>query len=382
MVEAVILTCLILLFIGYAVLIGKYRNWFLQVKPFIWKEVSYEVKFTVIIPARDEEAIIKACLTSVLNQDYPHDLYEVIVIDDHSTDNTAGIVRSLQNRYANLRLIQLQDVLQGQQLNSYKKKAIEYAIGQAKGDWIVTTDADCLVTEKWLQSFSAFIVERKAIFVAAPVKYINTRSFVSVFQCLDFITLQGITAAAVHNNFHSMCNGANLAYSKKAFYEVGGFAGIDDIASGDDMLLMHKIYKRYPTGIGFLLSRNAVVATKPMPTWKSFFNQRIRWASKAEKYDDKRIFWVLVLVYVFNLSFVALPVVSFWYPSLWLYWGMLLVAKTLIELWFIYPVALFFKEEKLLRWFPLMQPVHVLYTVTAGWLGKFGKYTWKGRQVT
>lgn len=379
---AVVILIIATLLAGYAFLIENYRRWFLAIHPFTsFQEVAPAIKFSVIIPARDEEKIIASCLQSVLKQNYPSILFEVIVIDDHSADNTVGIVQALQKEHANLRLIQLEKLLQGRQLNSYKKKAIEYAVGQASADWIVTTDADCIASPNWLSTFNAFINNNNSVFVAAPVKFINVGSFVSIFQCLDFMTLQGITAAAVHHNFHSMCNGANLAYSKKVFIEVGGFAGIDNIASGDDMLLMHKIYKKHPTRVNFLMSSYSVVETLPMPTWKAFFNQRIRWASKADKYDDKRIFWVLVFVYVFNLSFIIVPALSIWYPALSLIWLAMLVAKTLIELRFIYPVALFFRQQKLLWWFPVMQPVHILYTIAAGWLGKFGKYTWKGRSV-
>lgn len=377
----VVILIIVALLAGYAFLIENYRRWFLAIEPFTPSEKVAAIKFSVIIPARNEEEIIASCLQSVLKQNYPADLFEVIVIDDHSADNTAAIMQTLQKQYANLRLIQLEKLLQGRQLNSYKKKAIEYAVGQASGDWIVTTDADCIVSTNWLNTFNAFIKNRNSVLVAAPVKFINVGSFVSVFQCLDFMTLQGITAASVHHNFHSMCNGANLAYSKKVFTEVGGFTGIDNIASGDDMLLMHKIYKKHPTQIHFLLSTNSVVETLPMPSWKAFFNQRIRWASKADKYNDRRIFWVLVLVYVFNLSFIMVLVLSIRYPALLLVWLAMLVAKTLIELRFIYPVALFFKQQKLLWWFPVMQPFHILYTIVAGWLGKFSKYTWKGRMV-
>ncbi|MEJ7683726.1 MAG: glycosyltransferase family 2 protein [Segetibacter sp.] len=154
------------------------------------------------------------------------------------------------------------------------KKAIELAIERAKGDWIVTTDADCIVTKDWLLNFNNFTRQYNSVFVAAPVKFINTGSFVSIFQCLDFMSLQGITAASVHHGFHSMCNGANLAYNKKAFYEVGGFNGIDNIASGDDMLLMHKIYVRYKKQVHFLFSQSSIIETKPMETWKAFYQSK------------------------------------------------------------------------------------------------------------
>ena len=188
-----------------------------------------------------------------------------------------------------------------------------------------------------------------------------------------------------------MCNGANLAYTKKAFEEVGGFAGIDNIASGDDMLLMHKIYKQWPDKVMFLKSKAAIVQTTPVNSIKEFFNQRIRWASKADKYDDKRIFAVLLLVYIVNVLLLALPVIAVFdnvqysmfnvQCSMIGVWLLLLLLKTLVELLFLYPVAKFFNKQSMLWLFPLMQPFHIIYTVIAGWLGKFGSYSWKERKV-
>jgi cellulose synthase/poly-beta-1,6-N-acetylglucosamine synthase-like glycosyltransferase len=316
-----------------------------------------------------------------LNQSYPLHLFEVIVVDDYSTDKTPRVVQSLQKQFSNLRLLQLEKVLGNIVLNSYKKKAIEVAIQQASGDWIVTTDADCLVAKEWLSNFDSFIKQNNSVFVSAPVKFFNTGSFVSIFQCLDFISLQGVTAASVYHGFHSMCNGANLAYKKQAFYEVEGFKGIDNIASGDDMMLMHKIYVKYKKQVHFLFSQTSIVETPPMETWKAFINQRIRWASKADKFNDIRIFAALVFIYLFNLSFVFLPLAAIWNKNVWWYWLTAIAVKTIIELRFMVPVAKFFNEEKLLWWFPVMQPFHIIYTVVAGWLGKFGKYSWKGRVV-
>ena len=192
-----------------------------------------------------------------------------------------------------------------------------------------------------------------------------------------------------------MCNGANLAYTKKAFEAVGGFTGIDTIASGDDMLLMHKIYKLYPDKVMFLKSKEAIVQTAPVNSVKDFFNQRIRWASKAEKYDDKRIFAVLFLVYLFNVLLLVLPLISIFintsfrisiHPFTFVFtvfelWLFLLIFKTIAELVFLIPVAKFFGKRRLLWLFPLMQPFHILYTIIAGWLGKFGSYSWKERKV-
>ncbi len=146
----------------------------------------------------------------------------------------------------------------------------------------------------------------------------HERGLLTLFQSLDFITLQGITAASVYKRFHSMCNGANLAYEKSAFIEVNGFEGIDSIPTGDDMLLMHKIYMRYPEQVFYLKSKEAIVQTEPEYSWKSFFNQRIRWASKADRYQDRRIIAVLALVYAVNVCFLVLGIASFW-KSTWFF---------------------------------------------------------------
>jgi cellulose synthase/poly-beta-1,6-N-acetylglucosamine synthase-like glycosyltransferase len=335
---------------------------------------------TVIIPARDEEENIGALLNCLKAQDYPSDLFEVIVIDDHSTDKTPDIVNGMND--PRIHLLSLKDHLSpGERLNSYKKKAIEIAIGQSKGDLIVTTDADCLVTPQWLSLFGSFYQQENPVFMAAPVAYMDETSFLKVFQSLDFMTLQGITGASVHKSVHTMCNGANLAYSKAAFYEVGGFRNIDAIASGDDMLLMHKMYLKYPDRIRFLKSENIIVRTAPMPTWKTFINQRIRWASKADKYDDKRIIWVLAMVYFWNVWFLVTGICSIFIPGLWKTGLIFLGINTIIEMWYLWPVASFFGKKALLWYFPLAEPFHILYTIVAGWLGKFGTYQWKGRQV-
>ncbi|MES2372164.1 MAG: glycosyltransferase [Bacteroidota bacterium] len=376
----VVITAVLLL--AYCLLILVYRHWFLRLPFFeVNTHTQPQTKFSVIIPARNEEENIQNCLKSILEQDYPTELFEVIVINDHSTDQTENIIRSLQQQYDNLQLLNLTDHLDGKQLNAYKKKAIEIAIGQSNGEWIVTTDADCIAGNHWLRLYDAYIQEKKTVFVAAPVMFTNDHSFISVFQLLDFISLQGITAAAVSAGYHTMCNGANIAYCKDVFYEVGQFKGIDNLASGDDMLLMHKVKQKYPAGLGYLFCHGAIVTTAPMPDWKSFFNQRIRWASKADKYKDKKIFWILALVYAVNALLLVLFCWGLFIENGIYNWLVLVIAKTIIELSLMIPVARFYRHIKALLWFPLMQPFHILYTVIAGWLGKFGTYQWKGRQV-
>jgi len=391
----VLVYIIIFLFLLYILLILYYwRSWLSipEFKPQL-SNLAPQTRISVIIAARNEEENIAACLDSISKQLYPQELFELIVVDDHSTDKTAEIVSS--HKAANVKLISLKDWVTDQKLNSYKKKAIETAISQVTGELIVTTDADCIIPKHWLQTLAAFYEQYEPAFIAAPVAIDNSNKYIEFFQALDFMTLQGITGASVFKKKHSMCNGANLAYTKKAFEEVGGFAGIDNIASGDDMLLMHKIYKRWPDKVMFVRSKEAIVQTAPVSSIKEFFNQRIRWASKADKYDDKRIFAVLLLVYLVNLVLLALPVIAIFtnpifsirlYPfsfvfSLFECWIFLIISKTIVELIFLFPVAKFFGKQLMLIHFPMMQPYHIIYTVIAGWLGKFGNYRWKERTV-
>lgn len=364
----------------YCCLILIYRYWFKALKPFqLPVGLNPNLFFSIIIPARNESANIEKCIQSILTQSYP--LYEIIVVDDYSTDDTPLLVAQLAQQYPQIQLIQLKDYVDGQATNSFKKKAIEIAVEKSKGSWIVTTDADCLVPSNWLYYFNAMILAKDPVFIAAPVMFTQNGHFSGVFQVLDFLSLQGITAAAVSAGSHSMCNGANLAYSKQAFEEVDKFKGIDHLASGDDMLLMHKMKKKFPNRLAYLFSNKTIVTTSPMPDWTSFIQQRIRWASKADSYNDPKIFGVLLLVYLFNLVLLFGLIIGLFQFEIFVLTCMIIAVKTLIELYFLLPVARFFNLESTLSFFPIMQPLHITYTVIAGWLGKFGKYQWKNRTV-
>ncbi len=371
-----------ILTIMYAVILMAYRFWFGKMQLFQFNQIEAlspgqpATQFTVIIPARNEAANIKACVDSILNQDYPTDAFEIIVIDDFSEDDTAFIVNALSQQYSQVRLIQLADHCKDGETLAYKKKAIEIAVAEAKGDWILTTDADCIVPKKWLLLYNAYIQEHQPCFVAAPVMFIKTAGILNQFQVLDFLALQGITAAAVGAGKHSMSNGANLGFEKTAFIAVGGYQGVDHIASGDDMFLMHKMKQTLHKPVGYLFHPDAIVLTAAMDTWKSFIMQRIRWASKARYYDDRSITMVLTLVYFFNLSFVLLAFMGSWSTLL-----IALAFKTFFELFFLDPVAKFFRLQPELKYFVFYQPIHIVYNIAAGLFGQLKTYSWKGRKV-
>jgi glycosyltransferase involved in cell wall biosynthesis len=370
-----LLTCCLLL--PYTVLLLLYRYWWSKTKTVtVNSTFQPSTGFSIIIPARNEEQNINACLQSIAQLNYPNELFEVIVMDDFSTDATVATAQ----QFPFVKVLELKTLL-NEKINSYKKKAIELGIAASTGDYIVTTDADCIVPENWLYNFAFIIQQKPTVFIAAPVAMKEEGLAIKLFQSLDFLSLQGITAASVGAGFHSMCNGANLCYSKEAFYKVDGFKGVDHIASGDDMLLMHKLYKQYPNEVHYCKATDSIVLTEPVETVAAFFRQRIRWASKADKYDDKRIFVVLLLVYLLNVWLLVLAISCFFISNNLQLLLLALGIKTIAELFFLFPVARFFQKQQQLVWFPLAQPFHIVYTVIAGWLGKFGNYEWKGRTV-
>lgn len=372
---------LIALALGYGVLMLYYTLGWKRLKKFsATGQAPGHTPVTVIIPARNEAGNLPALLEALRRQTYHPSLLEVIIIDDFSTDNTAGIVRNFPAD--NIHLLELRQHLnEEQRLNSYKKKAIEIAISRAAGALIVTTDADCVMGPRWIETMVQFYEQHQPKFIAAPVSFYKEHNFFKRCQSLDFMTMQGITGAVAQLASGTMCNGANLAYEKQAFHDVGGFTGIDNIASGDDMLLMYKIYSAYPDGVKYLKCEDAVVRTLAVDTLKDFMHQRIRWSSKADKYEDKRLTWVLLLVYLFNVCLLAMAVLVLFLPVWWPWFLIVLLFKITLELYFLLPVARFFKKTELLLWFIPGQLFHIPYIVIAGWLGKFGSYQWKGRQV-
>src|SRR5690606_13528680 len=198
-----------------------------------------------------EAANIGRTLSDILAQDFPKELLEIIVVDDHSTDETSAVVQSFASEGVTLLTLN-----ESEPLNSYKKKAIATAISEASGHLIITTDADCRMEANWLATVVTCVEQHDYFLLSAPVVYSQQRSFFEELQTLEFLYLIGLGAAGIGNRYPATCNGANLIYRRDVFYEMGGFSGIDHLASGDDELFLHKVAAKYPDKIGFCKSRD------------------------------------------------------------------------------------------------------------------------------
>lgn len=375
---SVFLFFVLILFLLYAVLILYYRAAWLHLNEYqLDRNYTPKTKVSIIIPARNEEQHIRALLKDITSQYYPSELMEIIVVDDHSDDQTASLAKT----FSEVKVISLSDYTDGQKLNAYKKKAIETAIQQSSGELIITTDADCRMCNYWLLSIVQFYETYNHKLIAAPVIFSSDKSWFQMFQSIDFMTMQGITGALAFTKTGTMCNGANLAYTRNAFNAVEGFKGIDDIASGDDMLLMYKIEKKFPKRTAYLKCKDAIVYTDPMPDLHSFLQQRSRWASKANKFEDKRIKTVLAIVYFFNLLFPLILILSYFQPMLLGVFFLLWLAKTSVELLLLFPVSQFFNKKSELVFFVFLQFIHIPYILYSGLKGQVGTYEWKERRV-
>lgn len=361
-----------LLLAFYRIVIGSATR-YLMVLPYYKAITMSSEKVSVIIPARNEENNIARCLDALLQQNLPTDQMEIIVVDDESSDRTAEVVVGYANR--GVRIVRLENEAQG------KKAALTKGIALATHPLIVTTDADCIYPSTWLNTLLCFRAEHDAVFVAAPVKYKKEKNFFERFQSLDFLSLQGITAAAVSKEIFNMCNGANLLYTKAAFQKVNGFAGIDHLPTGDDMLLMEKMQSVFPGKIKYCFSQDAIVETLPAAGLSAFIQQRIRWASKSTSYKNTNIKLVLLLVYLVNLSLLMMLLAGF-YDLQYLKWGLIfMLVKTIFEFPFMIRISRFFGKQDLLPWFIIAQPFHIAYIVLSASLSFFKRYEWKGRET-
>lgn len=363
------------------IILGYIRGW--RSLPTFNLSENFEPKtpISLLIPARNEADNIAICLHAIAAQNYPKHLLEVIVIDDHSTDGTDEGVKKLNFDF--VKVIYLKDHLQGRATNAYKKAGIAYGISQSKNELIVTTDADCESGKDWLRYLAACYETTGAKFIAAPVQFHLETSLIEQFQSLDFAGMMGVTGAGIHTRLMRMCNGANLAYQRAAYDAINGFEGINQKASGDDMLLMQKVVKVFPDGIQYLKNTAATVLTKAQPTLNDFLRQRIRWASKSGDYQEVQVTLILALVFFFCCNILLSLLLALVYGGglIWVFVFQLLV-KTILDFFFLRMMAHFFERKDLMGVFMPAQLMHIAYIIVVGFAANLKrKYVWKGREV-
>ena len=255
---------------------------------------------SVIIPFRNEEENILDNLKSIEALNYPDDKFEVIYVNDFSTDNSPELLRSaITNK--NIRVL---SVPENHSDKAHKKRAIEFGFQNSKGEIIVSADSDCIVPKDWLKKMLLYFDEETA-FISGPVDFIEEDTVFQKYQKLEFRSLIIVGAGLIGAGQPTLCNAANLAYRKKAFNEVKGHSSNLNISSGDDEFLMQKISAETNYKIKFAADPEAVVLTSANSSMKNFYDQRKRWASKGLFYQNKILILQLILIYLFYLSLIA-----------------------------------------------------------------------------
>src|ERR1700739_1082920 len=335
---------------------------------------GFKTKVSIIIPCRNEEKNITNCLESILKQSYPSSLLEVIVADDNSNDNTAKTSKGyLEKSTRNWKYVLVNTP------GSNKKRAIEAAIKESTGELIVITDADCTSQRNWISSIVSLYEEKNYQMICGPVSITNENNFCAKFQNLEFTGLSVLAGAGIFSKSPLLSNGANIAYTKEVFTQVGGFAGNGNTPSGDDTLLLFKISEQYPGKIGFIKSPQTIVSTTAQPTWSSFMQQRIRWASKSFKSNNSLNSLVSLLVFVTNLLLLVSGIGSLVYFSCNLTLICCLIVKFTVDFLLLTCGTNFFKKQYMLFYFPLGEIVTMCYVSWVGLVANFSGYHWKGR---
>jgi len=365
----------IVLFSFYIILVLLFWIFWLFL-PSISSKNPTHTSLSVIIIFRNEALNLPYLLQDLENQTLDKSLWEVLFVDDFSEDNSLSILENLLN-HSNLKAKILKNDI-GLNIISPKKRGITQAISLASGDLIVCTDADCRLQTSWLNEVASFYEQTQAYFISSPVKFNPLDSFFAKLQALEFASLIGSGAACIGLKAPTMCNGANVAYKKSVFLELEGFQGSEQVASGDDEFLMHKFAKKYPQSVQFNKSENVVVTTAPHSSWNFFMQQRKRWASKWENYQNLAPKVLAVFIFLANLLTVYLYIRAFFEPCsiIWLSIGL----KFCVEFVFLAWVLKLFRQTWLLWWMPLLFVLYPFYVVLFALISRKKSYIWKDRK--
>lgn len=358
---------IIILFYCFAIIALIYG--FTKVNAIDYIGLKPKTKFSIIVPFRNETENLPILLESFSRLNYPIELFEVILVDDESEETFK--VQSLKFKVSVIKNVRVS--------NSPKKDAIAKAMQIVNTDWIITTDADCVVNKNWLLVLDNYIQLHDVAMIAGAVTYDCKNSFLHHFQQLDLASLQGATIGSFGINKGFMCNGANFAYTKSFFKELNGFEGNDRIASGDDVFLLQKAIAKFPEKVHYLKSQNNIVITKPLNDWKSLFYQRVRWASKTSSYQSAFAKGLGLLVFAGNLGLI----IGFgcWMFGVILFQNIVLLflLKFLIDAVLIYKTNCFFTKTKM-QYLILSSFFYPFFSVSVVLYSLFGKYEWKGRK--
>ena len=332
-------------------------------------------KVSIVIAFRNEAKQLPVLLRAISIQNYPINSLEVILVNDHSEDNFEGIISAI-NLPFKLKVLSLSVGERG------KKAALSKGIHVAEGEWILTSDADCSMGNEWVSSMMSHAKNHGAQFVFGPVCFRQHGNFKYDFQSIELSSLIGSGAALWRMAYPTMCNGANLLYKKSLVQDKNVYEGNNQLASGDDEFLMHKVFLEQARDVSFIKSKKALVETEASETWAEFFQQRKRWASKWGAYQLFHVKLIAMMVFLFNVAYVLLPFVLLMLENLMPWVLIAYLLRWLIDAIFLKEILCFYDKRFNLVSYVKLAIVYPYYVVLSGLAGRMGKYQWKGRTVS
>lgn len=339
---------------------------------------KYAPFISVIVPARNEEKNIARCLSALLNQTYPAELYEIILVNDNSTDNTLAIANSFAEKDTRLRLMNTSEAFK----ITGKQRALDTGIHESKGELILSTDADCKVPPEWIENivreFSpeiGFVAGYSIIDEGAVSHHSRLKRTFIKLQSLEVLAIQLTSVGSMAQGFIWACTGCNLAYRKAVYDELGSFGALG-LTVADDSLLLQWVDRKTKWKVKPIQSAVFVI---PMMTVRKFLDQSIRWTSSNLQYRASHIVFN-AMTFMINLLLPLLIGLSIFgiipYKMLFIY----LALKVIPEFLVMSRGLIFAGRIDLLKYFPLLLPLHTVYILICGIYGLSGTFTWKDRK--
>ncbi|MBE0649245.1 MAG: glycosyltransferase [Bacteroidales bacterium] len=351
--------------------IGWYR-----MKVFTSSLRNLSTRVSVVVAFRNEEQYIENLLQSLMEQTYPHELWEIILINDHSTDKSPEIIKEFIKGKIKVKITLLNANGHG------KKQSIVEGVQYASGNLIVCTDGDCTAGKNWLTNVASFYEQEHPLLIFGAVVYDQEVGFWQKFFSFEFMSLVASGAGSGASGLPFMGNGANLAFERDAFLEAGAEAQKQEHASGDDVFLIQYLTQKYGSQtIRFLKNKASIIRTQAPKTFKAFMKQRIRWGSKAKAYDQPWPIFVAFTVFVFNTLLALCFLLGFVIPWALSIFLLFVLLKFFIDLPLLQAFGEFSNKGKLLKYMLLFEIIYPFYIPVAALKGLFFSYEWKGRQV-
>ncbi|PLX08082.1 MAG: hypothetical protein C0598_12515 [Marinilabiliales bacterium] len=363
--------------IAYILIILIFTVGWYRLKEFVSTASEVKTSLSVIIAIRNEAGNILDLLNSIDKQSLSKKQFEIIIVDDASTDDSIDIINAFKKEHNELQMKVIESDGNG------KKDALKKAFSEVKNEIVFTTDGDCILNENLLKNYLNYFEENHTIKLCFGSVFYEKPNFPlqQIFR-VEFASLVASGAGSAGFELPLMMNAANMAFRLKDYEVVKNKIDGENLSSGDDIFILHAFAKEFGNGsIGFYKNSEHIVETKAPLSIKDFFKQRIRWGSKAKAYKSLWPKLVSLVVFIFNFMLSAtliLSIYKLWFASLYFLFVLL---KFLIDMPLNRNFLKYYKKPANFAMFFLLEFVYPIYIVIAALAPIFFSFSWKDRDL-